>query len=112
MTSSRQDKVSRLLQKNLSEIFQKESLTLFKGALVSVTIVRVSPDLAFAKVYLSIFSTNKDVDVFSLINKNKKSIRYKLGERVKNQLRIVPELSFYLDDSLDYIENIEGLLNS
>ena len=112
MTSSRQDKVSRLIQKDLSDIFQKESLTLFKGALVSVTTVRISSDLSVAKVYLSIFSTNKDVDTFALINKNKKSIRYKLGQRVKNQLRIVPELSFYLDDSLDYIENIEGLLNA
>ena len=111
MTSSRQNKVSRLIQRDLSDIFQKESLTLFKGALISVTIVRISSDLSVAKVYLSIFSTNKDVDVFALINKNKKSIRYKLGQRVKNQLRIVPELSFYLDDSLDYIENIEGLLN-
>ncbi|RLD63753.1 MAG: 30S ribosome-binding factor RbfA [Bacteroidetes bacterium] len=111
MTSSRQDKISRLLQRDLSDIFQKEGLTLFKGALVSVTIVRVSADLSVAKVYVSIFSTNKDIDVFALINKNKKSIRYKLAERVKNQLRIVPELIFYVDDSLDYIENIEGLLS-
>ncbi|MCK5822967.1 MAG: 30S ribosome-binding factor RbfA [Bacteroidales bacterium] len=111
MTTARQDKISRLLQRDLSDIFQKESLRLFKGALVSATIVRVSPDLSVAKVYVSIFSTNKDIDVFALINKNKKSIRYKLAERVKNQLRIVPELVFYIDDSLDYIENIEGLLS-
>ncbi|MBE9469566.1 MAG: 30S ribosome-binding factor RbfA [Bacteroidetes bacterium] len=112
MTSPRQKKISKLLQKDLSDIFQKESLKLFKGALVSATIVRVSPDISVAKVYVSIFSTNKDIDVFALINKHKKSIRYKLAERVKNQLRIIPELSFYLDDSLDYIENIEGLLNA
>ena len=111
MTSPRQDKISRLLQRDLSDIFQKESLNLFKGALVSATIVRVSPDLSVAKVYVSIFSPNKDIDIFALINKNKKSIRYKLAERVKNQLRIVPELVFYVDDSLDYIENIEGLLS-
>jgi len=111
MTSPRQDKISRLLQRDLSDIFQKESLHLFKGALVSATIVRVSPDLSVAKVYVSIFSPNKDIDIFALINKNKKSIRYKLAERVKNQLRIVPELVFYVDDSLDYIENIEGLLS-
>ena len=109
--SKRQNKVSRLLQKDLGEIFQSESLNSFLGAMISVTVVRVSTDLSFAKVYISIFSPKTPVnEIYELVKKNKKKIRFLLGNKIKNQIRSIPELAFFIDDSLDYIENIENLL--
>lgn len=111
MDSTRQQKINKLLLRDLSEIFQRESRTLFHGAMISVTTVRVSPDLGFAKVYLSIFAPGKETtEIFDQVNENNKKIRSILGSKVKNQLRVVPELAFYIDDSLDYIENIENIL--
>ena len=81
-----------------------------RGVMVSVSTVRVSPDLGIAKAYLSIFPSEKGVDVVDALNKNNKSIRFELGNRVRHQLRIIPELRFYVDDSLDYIEHIDNLL--
>ena len=111
MESTRQLKVSRLLQKDLGEIFQRESRNLSQGAMVTVTIVHVTPDLAMAKVYLSLFATDDKSSLLKHIQKHSKEIRYKLGKRIAKQIRVVPELFFYLDDSLDYIENIENLLD-
>lgn len=109
--TKRQNKLSRLLQKEFGEIFQKESINLFNGAMISVTTVRVSSDLSFAKVYLSIFSPKIDkTEIFELAKKNTKKIRFLLGGKIKNQIRVIPEIVFYVDDSLDYIENIENLL--
>ena len=111
MEGTRQNKVNRQIQKDLGEIFQRQSQSLLQGKMITVTTVRVSPDLGIAKVYLSIFpSTNKD-DVFALVKQNTKAIRHELAQRIKNQMRIVPELQFFIDDSLDYIENIDRLLN-
>lgn len=110
MEAKRQNKISRLIQKELGEIMRKESKNLFNGALITVTAVRVSPDLSFAKIYLSIFDIHKNADVLDMVKKNSKILRYNLGNVVRNQLRIVPELVFIKDDSLDYIENIENLL--
>lgn len=110
MEAKRQNKISRLIQKEIGEILRKESKTLFGGALITVTIVRISPDLSVAKIYLSIFAIDKTLDVLDLVKKNTKIIRHSLGVLVKNQLRIVPELVFYKDDSLDYLANIESLL--
>lgn len=111
MESTRQSKVSRLLQKDLGEIFQVESRNLFGGRMISVTTVRISPDLGLAKVYLSIFPSDKSEETIQLIKMSSKNIRRILGRRVGKQLRIVPELAFYIDDSLDYIENIDSLLS-
>ncbi|RUT78321.1 30S ribosome-binding factor RbfA [Ancylomarina longa] len=111
MDTTRQNKVSRLLQKDLGEIFQLESRNLFGGKLISVTTVRISPDLGLAKVYLSIFPTDKSEDTLKAIKMNTKNLRRILGNRVGKQLRIVPELAFFVDDSLDYIENIDNLLS-
>jgi len=109
--SKRQEKVSRLIQKEIANIFVKESL-LFDNAMITVTVVRTSPDLSFCKVYLSIFSPGKDSNVIiEAIQKQKKNLRYALGKRVKNQLKQIPELAFFLDDSLDYIDNIDNLLH-
>ncbi len=113
MDSTRQQKVSRLLQKDLADIFQKEAVSLCGGALVSVTIVRVAPDLSFAKVYISIFVPGGNTaSVFALVQQNTKKIRTMLAQRVGKQLRVVPELVFAIDDSLDYIEHIDNLLHT
>ncbi|WP_421921244.1 30S ribosome-binding factor RbfA [Marinifilum sp.] len=111
MESTRQSKVSRLLQKDLGLIFQQEGRNLFGGKMISVTTVRISPDLGLAKVYLSIFPSDKSEDTLEVVRMNTKNIRRLLGARVGKQLRVVPELAFYIDDSLDYIENIDNLLS-
>lgn len=112
MESTRQQKINRLLQKELADIFQKESRTMFMGKLISVTVVRVTPDLGLARAYLSIFPTDGIREVLKEIRIANPKIRGLLGRRVGKQLRVVPELEFYIDDSLDYIENIDNLLKS
>lgn len=111
MDSIRQNKVSRLIQKELASIFQYESRELFKGKMISVTVVRVSKDLSVAKIYLSIFPSEGSDEVMKLIKQLSPQIRGLLGNRVGKQLRIIPELAFFVDDSLDYIENIDQILN-
>jgi ribosome-binding factor A len=110
MDSIRQNKVARLIQKDLADIFQHESRNLFQGKLISVTVVRVSKDLSVAKVYLSIFPSEGSDEVLNLIKQVSGQIRGILGHKVGKQLRIIPELSFFIDDSLDYIDNITTLL--
>jgi ribosome-binding factor A len=110
METTRQSKVSRLLQRDLGEIFQVESRNLFGGKMISVTTVRISPDLGLAKVYLSIFPSEKSEETLEVVRMNTKNVRRLLGRRVGKQLRVVPELAFFVDDSLDYIENIDNLL--
>lgn len=110
MDTTRQQKVNRLIQKELGEVFLKDT-RMMRGVLVSVSEVRISPDLGNAKVYLSIFPSEQAKELLSNIKDNAKAVRYDLGQRVGKQLRIIPELSFYLDNSLDYLENIDRLLN-
>lgn len=109
MESTRQAKIARLIQKELSEIFRQQTAKL-RGTLVSVSSVRVSPDLSTARAYLSIFPSDKAGEVIDSINASAKTVRYELAQRVRYQLRRTPELFFHLDDSLDYIENIDNLL--
>ena len=109
METTRQAKISRLLQKELSEIFRQQTAKL-RGVLVSVSAVRVSPDLSVAKAYLSVFPSDKAEEMLDSINHNSKTIRYELAQKVRYQLRKTPELTFYLDDSLDYLENIDNPL--
>ena len=111
MESTRQAKISRLLQKELSEIFRQQTAKTH-GTLVSVSIVRVSPDLSVARVYLSVFPSEKAPEIIESISASAKTIRYELAQRVRYQLRTVPELHFHLDDSLDYADNIDRLLNN
>lgn len=111
MESTRQSKISRLLQKDLSEIFQMESRNLFQGKMISVTRVRISPDLGLARVYLSIFPSDQAEVVLQMVKVQTKNMRRLLGNRVGKQLRVVPSLTFFLDDSLDYIANIDSILN-
>ncbi len=109
MESTRQAKIARLIQKELSEIFRAQTAKTH-GTLVSVSSVRVTPDLSMARAYLSVFPSAKAQEMIDSINKNVRTIRYELAQRVRYQLRKTPELSFYLDDSLDYIEKIDNLL--
>ena len=109
MQETRQNRISRLLQKELASIFQIQT-RMMHGVLVSVTRVKVSPDLSICTAYLSIFPSEKGDELLKNINANEKTIRYELGQRVHNQLRIIPELRFFIDDSLDYLERIDELL--
>jgi ribosome-binding factor A len=110
METTRQKKVARLLQKELGEIFQRESRNMFNGAFITVTTVRISPDLSFAKVYISMFAVNDKIEMLKLIKSKNKEIRTNLAEKIKNQVRAIPSFDFYIDDSLDYAEKIENLL--
>ena len=109
MEGKRQAKISRMLQKELSEIFRRYTSSM-NGVLVSVSSVRVSPDLSTAKVYLSIFPPERSQELLAIVKAQAKTVRYELAQQVRQILRKCPELSFYLDDSLDYIENIDRLL--
>lgn len=80
------------------------------GVMVSVTRCRISPDLSICTAYLSVFPSEKGEEIVNNVNNNMKTIRYELGTRVRNQLRIIPELRFFIDDSLDYIDRIDELL--
>ncbi|MBJ59682.1 MAG: ribosome-binding factor A [Flavobacteriales bacterium] len=110
MESTRQKKVSRQLLKDLSEILQIKGRDLIGTSLISVTVVRISPDLSIARVYVSVFGTDNKEDLLKKINNQSYFIRKKLGERIRNQMRKVPELKFFLDDSVDYSRQIEDLL--
>ena len=110
MDSVRQQRINKLIQKELAEIFRGESKNLFGGAFITVTTVRISPDLGIAKIYISIMATKDKELIFTLVKDQTKPIRKRLGLIVGKQLRIVPELYFYLDDSLDYAMKIESLL--
>lgn len=109
MQETRQNRISRLLQKELSLIFQSQTRQMH-GVMVSVTRVKISPDLSICTAYLSIFPSNKGEELLQNINRNVSTIRYDLGQKVRNQLRIIPELRFFIDDSLDYLDRIDDLL--
>ena len=109
MESTSQSKIERLLQKELSEIFRRETAAM-GGVLVSVSAVRVSPDLSIARAYLSIFPSGKAEEILKNINNSTKTIRFELAKILRYQLRKTPELSFFIDDSLDYIEHIDNIL--
>ena len=111
METKRQQKISRLIQKELGDIFLLQTKQMH-GTLISVSAVRVSPDLSLAKAYLSIFPSEKGKELLKNIKDNAKAIRYDLGQRVGKQLRVIPELAFFIDDSLDYLENIDKLLQT
>ena len=111
MESKRQAKIARYIQKELSEIFRRQTARM-GGVLVTVSTVRVSPDLSIAKVYLSIFPAEKSNEILENIKKQAKTVRYELAQAVRQVLRKCPELQFYLDDSLEYAENIDRLLAS
>ena len=108
--STRQLKVGREIQKDLAEIIRSKGMAAFSGAMVTVSEVRVSPDLSLAKAYVSIFPSAKAEQVMGILTENVKTYRGELGRKVAKQLRIVPEIIFYLDTTLDYAEHIDELL--
>ena len=109
MDTTRQQKISRLVQKELSEIFRRETAKT-RGTLVTVSSVRVSPDLSVANVRLSIFPSENAQTIIDNINRNERGIRHELAQQTRYQLRRCPELKFHIDDSLDYIDHIDQLL--
>ncbi len=110
MDTTRQNKIDRLIQKDLGEIFRVNSRSLFDGAMITVTRVNVTKDLSLARVYLSLFATKDKQALIKKIKALSKEIKKELAVKIKNQVRVIPELEYILDDSLDYIENIDKLL--
>ena len=108
--TTRQLKVAKEIQKVMAEIIRSNGMAAFGGALVSVSGVKISPDLSVAKIYVSIFPSDKAEAVMEVLQENCKALRGELGHKMGKQLRIVPEIAFYLDSSLDYVEHIEELL--
>ncbi|MBQ1253239.1 MAG: 30S ribosome-binding factor RbfA [Alistipes sp.] len=109
-TTTRQQKIARQIQRDMAEILQRDGAAIAAGSMITVTTVRVSPDFGYAKVYFSIFPFTKSGEVMEALEKNNWLLRRELGKRIRNQLKVVPELQFFLDDSLEYIENIDSLL--
>lgn len=107
--SKRQLRVAKVLQQELADIFQRQLPALVAGHLVTITSVKLSPDLSLARYRVSVMGPDKS-GVVDRLNAAKSEVRLKLGNRIRNQFRIVPQLECYLDDSLDYIENIDRLL--
>ena len=111
MNSQRQKKVCSLLQKEMSIIFQKAlRFSNSSNKLVSITKVKVSPDLSVAKVYISIYPSKNNTEWLTGLRENSSQVKHELAQKLKNELRVIPNLTFYLDDSLDYIEKIESSL--
>ncbi len=110
MASVRLEKVAALVKRELSTIFQQQMSLIFKGTMITVTLVRISPDLGVAKVYLSFFPAERKEEGMKTVMEQNANLRRLLAERVAKQLRKIPELQFYLDDSLDYYEEIDRLL--
>lgn len=109
MDSKRQEKFARLIQKDLGEIFQQSSRQWFQGAFITISGVKVSPDLGYARVYLSVFQVKDKNELLDLVRFYGKDIRKQLALRIKNQVRKVPELEFFLDESLDYVMHMEDV---
>jgi ribosome-binding factor A len=110
--STRQKKVARLIQKEVADIFLHKGSEYAPGKMISITKVRVSPDLSYAKIYISIFPSANHDEILHVIQDHSHKIRFDLGHKVRSQLRIVPEIAFFIDDSLDYIEKIDQLLKT
>lgn len=113
MESKRQQQFARLIQKEVSDIFQRDGLSYFgSGSLVTITLVRTSPDLSLAKIYLSVFGVKDRDALLERIKTHSSEIRNQLGRRIKNQVRHIPELAFFIDDSLDYVDKMEKLFRN
>ncbi|WP_406824978.1 30S ribosome-binding factor RbfA [Pedobacter sp. KACC 23697] len=111
MESKRQQKFAGVLQEELAQVFQREGAAFLPNTLVTITRVRVSPDLAVAKVYLSFFNTNNTTLSINTVNAHAGEIRYKLGSRIRHQVRVVPELTFFVDDTNEYVERMDHLFD-
>lgn len=110
METQRQEKIGRLIQKEMGMLFQKELSHFGQGGMMTITKAKISPDLSIAKVYVSILAVEEPKKVIEELNENERDIRFAFGKKIKNQLRIVPHLKFFQDDSMEYYENIDRLL--
>ncbi|WP_319230685.1 30S ribosome-binding factor RbfA [Draconibacterium orientale] len=108
--STRQNKISRLIQREMADILLKVNKERFPGKLLSVTGVRITKDLSIARIHLSIFPSEFANDILEEIKLSGKQLRGELGRKTGKSLRVIPDLEFYIDDSLDYIDNIDNLL--
>jgi ribosome-binding factor A len=111
METTRQQKIERMLQKELGEIFLIYARKL-NGTIITVTNVRISPDLSIVRTHLSVFPSERSKEILERIKADTRALRYELGTHIRHQMRIVPELYFHIDDSLDYIDNIDKLLKN
>ena len=111
MESKRQQKFAGVIQKDLAEIFQREGMNFLPNTLVTITKVRVTPDLAIARVFLSFFNNTNTSHALNTIKAHAGEIRYKLGARIKNQARIVPHLEFFVDDTNSYVERMDQIFD-
>jgi len=111
MESKRQQKFAGVLQEELAQVFQREGGAFLPNTLVTITRVRVSPDLAVAKVYLSFFNTTNTTLSINTVNAHAGEIRYKMGARIRHQVRVVPELTFFVDDTNEYVERMDHLFD-
>lgn len=111
MESKRQKKFAGVIQQDLAEIFQREGMSFLPNSLITITQVRVTPDLALARIFLSFFNTPNAALALSTIKAHSGEIRYKLGNRIKDQARIVPQLEFFLDDTSEYVEHMDKLFD-
>ncbi|SMC76170.1 30S ribosome-binding factor RbfA [Pedobacter nyackensis] len=111
MESKRQQKFAGIIQEELAAIFQREGAAYLPNTLVTITKVRVSPDLGVAKVYLSFLNTNNTTLSVAEVNSHASEIRYKLGARIRHQARVIPTLTFFVDDTNEYVEHMDKLFD-
>ena len=111
MESKRQQKFAGVIQQDLAEIFQREGMNFLPNTMVTITKVRVTPDLAIARVFLSFFNSVDAAASLSTVKVHASEIRYKLGAKIKNQVRVVPQLEFFVDDTNDYVEKLDQLFD-
>lgn len=112
METTRQQKIAKQIQRDMAEIFQKEGADAVRGSLTTVTAVRVSPDFSYAKIYVSVFPFEQNGRIMASLEANNWFLRRALGQRIRNQLKVVPEIQFFLDDSLEYIEQIDRAMHA
>ena len=111
MESKRQQKFAGVIQQDLAAIFQREGINYLPDTLITITRVRVTPDLAIARVFLSFFNNTNTSSALQIIKQHASEIRYKLGARIKDQVRIIPQLEFFVDDTSDYVERMDKIFD-
>ncbi|MBK0381401.1 30S ribosome-binding factor RbfA [Pedobacter sp. SD-b] len=112
MESKRQQKFARVIQKDLGEYFQRGAASILPNTMITVTKVRATPDLGIARVYLSFFNTPDQQLAINTIKAQTSEIRYNLGKRIKDQVKGIPQLEFFLDDTSDYVERMDQIFTS
>lgn len=111
MESKRQQKFAGVIQEDLAAIFQREGMNYLPNTLVTITKVRVTPDLAIARIFLSFFNNSNMAQALHIIKSHASEIRYKLGARIKDQVRVVPQLEFFVDDTSEYVERMDKIFD-